>query len=162
MVHEWIFIGGDCDGNFNPAIFKMSLLLLTDEKVCPACRKFHRISERYGECRNCRMRLWKFYDPDIFMQYEKETGWREWHCYRKGNGWMHRSHVLDENSEPLEKPKPLERVYKAPDLPSDYGTASHTKRRLAESRFELKEEIRQIKKKKRRKYSIGTRFSGRK
>jgi hypothetical protein len=84
-----------------------------------------------------------------FRQYEQETGWREYYVWTgKIKGWLHRSHILSaETSKPVEVETPLEREYQAPKLKDDYGTPEMIKRRLDESRKELKAEIKKLKKK---------------
>ena len=121
-------------------------ILLTDPKECPACRKPFVPSNMPGECRNCGKMLFKH--EHNFRKYESDTGWREYYVWTgKIEGWKHRSQILSaETSKPIESIA-LEREYKAPKLEDDYGTPDMIKRRLENSRVELKSEIKKLKKK---------------
>lgn len=99
-------------------------LLLTHKVECPACRRHSVPKYLPGVCRTCGMRL--FDASNGFKRFEEETGWREywvWCGYEEG--WKHRSQVFN--------PEPLHRVYKAPELESDYGTEQFQNRKLKEA-----------------------------
>jgi hypothetical protein len=75
-----------------------------------------------------------------FQGYEHETGWREYYVWTgKNEGWKHRSHILDESA------KPLSRAYDIPKLDADYGTPEYQKKRVSNSRAELKDHIKTLK-----------------
>jgi threonine synthase len=134
------------------------LILLKEPLQCPSCRRNAAPALLPARCRNCGMMLFKA--SDNFKKFEDETGWREYFIFFTETGWKHRSHVYTTECIEVQRETVLDRTYKPPELPSNYGTEEFIKDKLDNSRFELKEEIRQIKKKKRRKYSIGTKFAG--
>ena len=75
-----------------------------------------------------------------FEQYEKDTGFREyWVWTGKDKGWVHRSHLFDKSAQPLD------RVYEIPKLDDDYGTPEYQKKKIANSRSELKDRIKTLK-----------------
>jgi len=82
-----------------------------------------------------------FRSGNDLTSYERDTGFREyWVWTGKDKGWVHRSHLFDESA------KPLNRVYEIPKLDADYGTPEYQKKKVAESRSELKEHIKTLKK----------------
>lgn len=96
--------------------------------------------------------MWLFDKSHNFKKFEDESGWREyWIWFGREKGFVHRSHIFTTECIEVQRETPLERVYKAPELPSNYGTKAFIKENLDNSRFELKEEINQIRKKRRRK-----------
>ena len=113
-------------------------LLLRDVSICPSCRRKTVPSHLYGQCRNCGMLL--FDQTNNFAGYERDTGWREYYVWTgKNEGWKHRSHIFDESA------KPLDRVYEIPKLDADYGTPEYQKKKIANSRSELKDRIKTLK-----------------
>ena len=122
-------------------------ILLTDRNYCPNCRR-KSTPKGYGQCRGCGMML--FDAGNDFRKYELETGFREYWVYiSKTKGFVHRSHLLDFDSKPLEIETPLAREYKAPELPSDYGTPEYGQRLISEqretARTAIKKEVKRLK-----------------
>lgn len=120
-------------------------LLLKDKSKCPKCQS-KGVRELPGACRNCGIKLFKA--TDQIINFEADTGWREYWVYTTVNGWMHRTHLLDERGKFIKrKPKALEREYNEPELDSDYGTQEYQNRKIENSRIELKEALKKVKKK---------------
>ena len=113
-------------------------LLLLDKAICPKCRRKAVPPYYPAQCRNCGMML--FLSGNDFAGYERNTGWREyWVWTGKDKGWVHRSHIFDESA------KPLDRVYDIPKLDADYGTPEYQKKKVDNSRAELKDHIKTLK-----------------
>lgn len=117
----------------------MNYLLLTDKNNCPACRHNNCVTSLPSRCRHCGM--WLFLAENNMKRFEEQTGWREyWVWTGNQEGWKHRSHIMSES-------KPLERELNLEKLPDNYGTPEFHKQRLADSRKELKAELKKRKKK---------------
>ncbi len=118
-------------------------ILLLDKTRCPKCSHFTITdSGTLSRCRNCGMTL--FLRNSNLVQYETDTGWREyWVWTGIQEGWKHRSHIFDGNSNPLT------RRYEVPELDSDYGTNDFIKRKLenAPDQIKKREIIKRLKKK---------------
>ena len=113
-------------------------LLLTDRKQCPKCGKYRVPPYPPGLCRNCGMNL--FRSMDGFIQFEIDTGWREyWVWTGKDEGWKHRTQIFN--------PSPIKRDYNLPNMPDNYGTQEYINQKLENSRIELKKHLSERKKK---------------
>ena len=111
-------------------------LLLKNIKQCPKCQRESAPTYLPGQCRNCGMQL--FANTDNIKRFEHDTGWREYWVYTPDKGWMHRTQIFGE--------RPLERFYKEEELDADYGTQEYQNRKIENSRIELKEALKKVKK----------------
>lgn len=106
-------------------------ILLGEISFCPACRRKTVPEVLPGLCRACGM--WLFKASDQIKKFEDETGWREyWVWTGKQKGWVHRSHLFDTDGRIVRDETALDRVYREPELPKDYGTPEYQKRRIKE------------------------------
>ena len=112
-------------------------LLLTDRKQCPKCLRLAAPTNLPALCRNCGMHLFK--STDNLAAFVADTGWREyWVWTGTEEGWKH--------STQLDAPNPLHRVVEIPKLPDNYGTQEFIDQKIADTRKELKEELKRKRK----------------
>ena len=109
-------------------------LLLTDRNECPKCRKLAAPKQLPALCRWCGMHLFK--STDALLKFEEDTGWREyWVWTGFQEGWKHRTQVFS--------PAPNSRIPNIEKLPDNYGTEAFIQQKIADSRKELKEALKQ-------------------